>query len=206
GGPSATTMTVAAAVWLVMAETMGFATGGYLAGRLRRPAYDGVMGETTFRDAAQGVIVWAIGVMAMALLAGWGSLFAAGATAQLAASSTREAGNGPANMASTGGPPAYFVDLMFRPAPSTAPAGGQRPAPETVGIAPAGAQGALSSEARAEMTRILARSLVQARLDDADRAHLAQGGAARTGLSPDEAPGRGSEVGSRAGGRRDKAA
>jgi hypothetical protein len=38
GGPSATTMTIAAAVWLVMAQTMGFATGGYLAGRLRSPA------------------------------------------------------------------------------------------------------------------------------------------------------------------------
>jgi len=41
-------MTIAAAVWLVMAETMGFATGGYLAGRLRSPAYDGVVGEITF--------------------------------------------------------------------------------------------------------------------------------------------------------------
>ena len=37
-GPSATSLTVAAAVWLVMAQTMGFATGGYLAGRLRSPA------------------------------------------------------------------------------------------------------------------------------------------------------------------------
>jgi len=206
GGPSATTMTVAAAVWLVMAETMGFATGGYLAGRLRRPAYDGVMGETTFRDAAQGVIVWAIGVMAMALLAGWVSLFAAGATAHVAASMNPAAGNGPANMASTSGPTDYFVDLMFRPAPSTATAGGQRPAPETVGIAPAGAQGALSSEARAEMTRILARSLVQARIDDADRAYLAQVVAARTGLSPDEAQRRVSEVESRARDAADKAA
>jgi len=31
-GPSATSLTIAAAVWLVMAQTMGFATGGYLAG------------------------------------------------------------------------------------------------------------------------------------------------------------------------------
>src|SRR5262245_1043796 len=57
-GPSAKAMTIAAAVWLLMAETMGFATGGYLAGRLRSPAYDGVIGETTFRDAAQGLLVW----------------------------------------------------------------------------------------------------------------------------------------------------
>jgi hypothetical protein len=60
-GPSATSLTVLAAVWLVMAQTMGFATGGYLAGRLRSPAHDGVIGETTFRDAAQGFMVWALG-------------------------------------------------------------------------------------------------------------------------------------------------
>src|SRR5438132_11581849 len=52
-GPSATSLTIAAAVWLVMAQTMGFATGGYLAGRLRSPALDGIPGETTFRDPAQ---------------------------------------------------------------------------------------------------------------------------------------------------------
>jgi hypothetical protein len=37
-GPSATSLTLAAAVWLVLAQTLGFATGGYLAGRLRSPA------------------------------------------------------------------------------------------------------------------------------------------------------------------------
>src|SRR5262245_28146047 len=65
-GASATTLTVMAAVWLVMAQAMGFATGGYLAGRLRSPAYDGVMGETAFRDAAQGFIVWALGAVTLA--------------------------------------------------------------------------------------------------------------------------------------------
>jgi hypothetical protein len=44
-GPSATGLTVAAAVWLVLAQALGFATGGYLAGRLRSPAFDGVIGE-----------------------------------------------------------------------------------------------------------------------------------------------------------------
>jgi hypothetical protein len=38
----------------VMAQAIGFATGGYLAGRLRSPALDGVIGERTFRDAAEG--------------------------------------------------------------------------------------------------------------------------------------------------------
>jgi hypothetical protein len=183
-GPSAKAMTIAAAVWLLMAETMGFATGGYLAGRLRSPAYDGVIGETTFRDAAQGLLVWAIGAVAMAALAGMLGVFAAGATAHVTAgvAAGMSAGRGQ-DTASTSGPSDYFVDLLFRPAPSTATAGGQRPSTDTVGIAPAGAQSALSSEARAEAGRVLARSVAQARLDDSDRAYLAQVVATRTGLS-----------------------
>jgi hypothetical protein len=195
GGPSAKAMTIAAAVWLLMAETMGFATGGYLAGRLRSPAYDGVIGETTFRDAAQGLLVWAIGAVAMAALAGMLGVFAAGATAHVTAGAAAgmSAGRGQ-DTASTSGPSDYFVDLLFRPAASTATAGAQRPSADTVGIAPAGAQPALSSEARAEVGRILARSVAQARLDDTDRAYLAQVVATRTGLSQEEAQRRVSEV------------
>ena len=55
-GPSATSLTVAAAVWLVMAQAIGFATGGYLAGRLRNPLFDGAVGERTFRDNKIGDI------------------------------------------------------------------------------------------------------------------------------------------------------
>jgi len=191
-GPSAKAMTIAAAVWLLMAETMGFATGGYLAGRLRSPAYDGVIGETTFRDAAQGLLVWAIGAVAMAALAGMLGVFVAGAAAHMtagAASAVRGQ-----ETASASGSSDYFVDLLFRPAPSTATAGGQRPSTDTVGIAPAGAQPGLSNEARAEVGRILARSVAQARVDDSDRAYLAQVVAARTGLTQEEAQRRVSEV------------
>jgi hypothetical protein len=202
-GPSAKTMTVAAAVWLLMAETMGFATGGYLAGRLRSPAYDGVIGETTFRDAAQGLLVWAIGVVAMASLAGLLGLFAAGAATQVGAAAGLSAARG---QASTSGPSDYFVDLMLRPAPSTAIAAGQRPASDTVGIAPAGAQSGMNNEMRAEMGRVLARSVAQGRLDDSDRAYMAQMVATRTGLSQEEAQRRVSEVEAKARDAADSAA
>ena len=205
-GPSATSLTIAAAVWLVMAQTMGFAAGGYLAGRLRSPAYDGVIGETTFRDAAEGMVVWAIGVVAITALAGALGFFAVGATAHVAAGMNSAPRSEPANMAATSGPTEYFVDLLFRPAPGAATAGGQRPASDTVGIAPAGAQSALSSEARAEVNRILVRSVAQGRFDDNDRAYLAQVVAARTGLSPDEAQRRVAEVESQARDAADKAA
>jgi hypothetical protein len=190
-GPSATSLTVAAAVWLVMAQTMGFATGGYLAGRLRSPAFDGVIGETAFRDGAQGFIVWALGAVIMAALVVATAYFAASATAQAAAgAATAAAARGePGN--TTAAATEYFVDLLFRPSP--APASAPRP-PDTVGVAGAGAQPALSAEARAEVTRILVRSIGQGKLDDSDQAYLAQLVSARTGLPPDEAQRRVAEV------------
>jgi len=63
-GPSATAMTIGGAIWLVFAETCGFAVGGYMAGRLR--IRDHVPGpETKFRDAAHGFMAWVIGVALM---------------------------------------------------------------------------------------------------------------------------------------------
>src|SRR5262245_8478991 len=188
-GPSAKAMTIAAAVWLLMAETMGFATGGYLAGRLRSPAYDGVIGETTFRDAAQGFIVWALGTVIMgAVLIALG-YFAASATARVAAGAATAAGQGGTATAS----PAtdYFVSLLFRPGPAPAT---NNAASATVGAAAAGAQPALNAETRAEATRVLVRSIAQGKLDDSDRAYLAQVVSARTGLPPDEAQRRVTEV------------
>ncbi|HET7192391.1 MAG TPA: hypothetical protein VFI98_10845 [Pseudolabrys sp.] len=63
-GPSTTSMTIAGAVWLVLAETLAFATGGYLAARLR--IRDHIPGpETKFRDAAHGFMAWVVGVALM---------------------------------------------------------------------------------------------------------------------------------------------
>jgi hypothetical protein len=185
-GPSAASLTIAAAVWLVMAQAFGFAAGGYLAARLRSPAYDGIAGETTFRDAAQGLVVWAIGVVAMAAIAGALGLFAAGAGVRVAAGVATGAGAAAGGDTATAAATDYFVDLLFRPAPR--PANAERQAsPDTVGAAPAGARPALDAETRAEVTRILARGVSQAALDENDRAYLAQVVSARTGLPPDEA-------------------
>src|SRR5215510_10278155 len=174
-GPSATSLTVAAAVWLVLAQAMGFATGGYLAGRLRSPAYDGVIGETTFRDAAQGFIVWALGTVIMGAVLVTLGYFAASATARVAAGAATAVTRGEPATASA--VTDYFVDLLFRPGP--APATNNAASSATVGVAGAGAQPALNAETR---------------LDDSDRAYLAQVVSARTGLPPDEAQRRVTEV------------
>jgi hypothetical protein len=182
-GPSAKSLTVAAAVWLVMAQTMGFATGGYLAGRLRSPAHDGIIGETTFRDAAQGLVVWAIGTVLMATLALGTGYLALYTTAQVArAGAVAAAQEGSPSSASAAVD--YFVDLMFRPNPGAANATAQSQT-DTVGMAPAGPT--INAETRAEVSRILVRGISQAALDDNDRAYLAQVVSARTGLPQDQA-------------------
>jgi hypothetical protein len=72
-GPSATTMTIAGAVWLVFAQTVAFSVGGYLAARLR--IRDHIPGpETKFRDAAHGFMAWVVGVGLMAAVIIIGSL------------------------------------------------------------------------------------------------------------------------------------
>jgi hypothetical protein len=192
-GPSATALAAAAAVWLVMSETFGFAVGGYLAGRLRSPAYDGIPGETVFRDAAQGFVVWALGVVIMASIVVASSYLAASSATQAAGSlaSTITMARSNSDQA-TGTTTDYFVDVLFRPGPSASPNG-----PATVGN-PGAAPPALSPEMRSEVTRILGRSLVQGQLDDNDRMYLAQMISARTGLPPDQAEQRVSEVATKA--------
>jgi hypothetical protein len=64
-GPSATTLTVAGAIWLVFAQAVGYAVGGYVAGRVRNDLVAGP-DEARFRDGTHGLVAWAIGVAASA--------------------------------------------------------------------------------------------------------------------------------------------
>jgi hypothetical protein len=74
-GPSATTVTIGGAVWLIFAETVAFTTGGYLAGRLR--IRDHIPGpETVFRDGAHGFMAWVVGVGLMAVVLAVAGAFA----------------------------------------------------------------------------------------------------------------------------------
>jgi hypothetical protein len=89
-GPSSGTMTIIGAIWLVIAQSFGYATGGYLAARLR--IRDHIPGdETVFRDAAHGFMAWVVGVGVMsALLVVTGAL-SAHTDGQTAATMTEEA-------------------------------------------------------------------------------------------------------------------
>jgi hypothetical protein len=178
--PSDATLTLIGAVWLVMAETMGFACGGYLAARLRAHFDDDVGQTQRFRDAAQGFLVWAIGVVVTALFVAIAGFYTLGKVANTSVDAATVAAS--ARDTGSGGPAsdtiAYYVDMLFRPA-----SGATSPANEPS-----------SAQARAEAARIVARGTTQGQLSGDDRTYLAQLVSQRTGLSADDAQRRVSTV------------
>jgi hypothetical protein len=202
--PSAGTMTVIGALWLVFAQAVGFATGGYVAGRLRRPPAVLRDDEVKFRDGANGLVVWAIGVLVISILFA-SAVGKIGAVASSAAEGTAMAG---AAGAAAGQSPSlpYFTDMLLRPNPQNAAngnaAGGGAAANTASGAgAPNGsnatAQNGGNNNAsnnntgnngqRAQVTRILVTSFGPNGLSNDDRAYLAQMVSAQTGLSQDDA-------------------
>ena len=201
---SASTMTVIGAVWLVFAQAVGFATGGYVAGRIRRSPAPLHTDEVKFRDGANGLVVWAIGVVITFFVlvtvvgkigsatgsaaAGIGSTAVglAGATSQsplvdyfsdtLLRPNTQNAGNG-ANAGATGGAAAT-------PASGNEANGTAAGQPNGQG---AGQANGSAGRQQAQVNRILITSLSPNGLSNDDRTYLAQLVAAQTGVSQDEA-------------------
>jgi hypothetical protein len=87
--PGSTPMAIGGAIWLIFAVTCGYATGGYLAGRLR--IRDHIPGpETMFRDAAHGFMAWVVGVGIMAVVIAIAGAFAPPADPSAAAAPLSE--------------------------------------------------------------------------------------------------------------------
>lgn len=205
-GPSAGTMGIAGAIWLLLSETMAFTTGGYLAARLR--IRDHIPGhETKFRDAAHGFMAWVIGACLMGLAIVVTGAFTAKTAADVAgvaagsAAVTAAASNANTN---NNDPTAYYVDRLFRANPgasTNAPAAGSTAAPagdtaQTPGQAQSGtpANQQMSGAQRAEATRIMVLSLRNGSMSDTDKDYLARLVAARTGMSQQEAAQRVTDV------------
>jgi hypothetical protein len=196
-GTGSNAIGAATIVWLILAQAIAAAMGGYLAGRLRTKWVSIHTDEVYFRDTAHGFLAWAVGVVITAaflasaatsivgggvLLGGTaaagaatlrapllsGSQSTADATALPDESLLRQREAGP-----TPGASAYYTDALLR---------SDRPATEG------------SNAPRAELGRILSAGVRKGDLSAQDRAYVVQVVAAQTGLSPADADRRVGEV------------
>jgi hypothetical protein len=170
-GASASTVSKAAIVWLILVQIIASALGGYLAGRLRTKWVNVHTDEVYFRDTAHGFLVWAVGlVMAAAFLASAATSLVGGPAI------TGDPGTalGARGEGRTSDPNEYFVDSLFR---------ADHPAPDRN-----------DAPMRTEVELILANAIRQRGVPAADKTYLAQLVAARTGISQAEAEKRVSDV------------
>jgi hypothetical protein len=136
--------------------------GGYLAGRLRT-RWTVIHGdEVYFRDTAHGFLSWSVALVVTAALLG------SAASSMIGAPGTA----GTADVNSTAGPDAYFVDSLLR---TDAPKPDAAPLRNEVGI-------------------ILASSLKHGKLSGDDKAYLSRLVSTRTGLDQAAADKRVSDV------------
>src|SRR6516162_3995135 len=110
-GPTAETMTIAGAAWLVFAQAAGFAVGGYVAGRLHVNGPAVPPDESKFRDGAHGFAAWAIGVVVMLVFLATAGGLTIGTAARAGTSAT--AGLATNAVAATAEALGYFVDAFF---------------------------------------------------------------------------------------------
>jgi hypothetical protein len=221
---------IGAAVFLIVIHVLASGFGGYMAGRLREKLTNLRQDETFFRDTAHGVLVWALGAVAGAVLiatlsaqviSGGLTLGAAGVSAagQAAGGAMAGATSG-AEQSQTATPDGgdqnisgYFTDSLFRP--STGPIQG---ATTTTGDAPTAAPsgevttpppqaaGRNDDSTKSEAGRIMNLSLLKGEMTPEDRTYVAQLIARETGMSQADAERRVDETVAKAQAARNEAA
>jgi hypothetical protein len=183
--PSGSTLTIMGAVWLVFAQAIGFAVGGYIAGRVRRDPAVLRTAEVKFRDGASGLTVWAIGVVVSTVVI-------AAAAEKLGNAAENTAGAATSLTAMAGQWPSmdYFVDNLLRTNPQPGANGVAAPVPngsntgQNNTAANAEANGGIQ---RDQVYRIMLTALGPNGLSANDRTYLAQIVSAQTGLSQNDA-------------------
>jgi len=157
-----TALAIAGALWVLWVTVTASAAGGYLAGRMRRPAPDASQHERHVRDGSHGLIVWAVGALLVAGLAASSVAGLARTAAAGAASATTAAS---AALSQQPDPMATAVDMLTR-------ATGTEP---------------VTQAERDEASRIMVRSLASGQLDPGDRSYVASRMAARMSIPQPEA-------------------
>lgn len=169
-GAGAGAFAIMTAVWLIVAQWISAAVGGYLAGRLRLEGADAHPHEAFFRDTAHGFLAWGLATLigASALTSTLSSIAGAGAHAASSLGAGVEQAAGAAQP--------YLIDRLFRAATA------QAAAPDDAAV-------------RAEAARILANAAVSGKLPEDDKAYLAQIVGPKVGLTPAEVSKRVDEAG-----------
>lgn len=170
-GATAATFTVAAVVWIIAMQLIASGLGGYLTGRLRGKWVSMHTDEVFFRDTAHGFLSWALAtIITAAFLASASSSVIGGgvkAATTVAVGAAAGAGYGAAKNSSDimSDPLAYFVDSLYR----------------------SDNLNSTDGDSRGETMRILATSVSDGSVSNADKAHLTQLVSAHTGLNQVEA-------------------
>jgi hypothetical protein len=171
-GASSTTVGILAIVWSIAIPLFAYAVGGYLAGRLRTQWVGLHTDEVFFRDTAHGMLVWAVGTLVSACMVGSILSSVVSGVAQTGAAVTNAAASAVGSAAGAAGGNtdinAYFNDMLFR---------SQQPP----------AQGANDAATKAEVGRIVTRSIASGQISDDDKNYVAQVVARQTGLSQADA-------------------
>ncbi len=188
--PPGTGVVIMIALWTVIVTVASFTVGGYVAGRMRRRAFDSSPHEVTVRDAVHGLTVWGLSVLIGGLLA---ATAAAGIVKTGAQMATAVVGAGAAAVgaaASDDKASAYFADMLFRssaiPPVASAPDGDLDPEQAMATEPPR--NGPISDEARQEAGRILVMGAARDEgLTEGDKQQLAALVAQETGIPEPEA-------------------
>src|SRR6202166_1649835 len=112
-GASASTIGIAAVLWLIVMQIMSSSMGGYLAGRLRTKWANIHTDEVYFRDTAHGFLAWAVALVITAAFLAAAAASMVGATASSAAGGTGRA-TGVQAEGREFDPNEYFIDTLFR--------------------------------------------------------------------------------------------
>ena len=193
---------IGAAIFLIVIHVLASGFGGYLAGRLREKLTNLRHDETYFRDTAHGVLVWALGAVAGALLIaclsaqvigggltlGAAGIAAAGQTGGAAAGALARGDDETASATSQGqregDATGFFIDSLFRPNAGPAQAGAATASPDVGATAPSAELSVRDVEARrSEVGRILSLGLAKGEVAPEDRTYVAQMIAQETGMS-----------------------
>ncbi len=164
-----------AVFWSIAVPILAFLIGGYIAGRMRSAWGEATREEVQFRDGMHGALVWALSIVAGAMLAFMAAGGAASTGAQVAAAT--------GDQSSTAVAPA--IDSLFAAAP---PADAAQPGPAAPAAPPTGERAtAPENEARSMIARTLVAAAAAGELTPAQKRTIAQIVSERTGISEADA-------------------